>query len=94
MTLTLTLLRRLPRHERPHRLDFLGAGLIMSASVVVHAGAQHGRRALSVDLGADPGAVRRWRSCSASAFIVRLRTAPEPLIPLAILATARRGFRC
>ena len=33
MTLTLTLLRRLPRRERPHRLDFLGALLIMTASV-------------------------------------------------------------
>ena len=63
MALTLTLLRRLPRHERPHRLDFLGAVLIMTASVVVHAGAEHGRRALSLDLAADPAlfAVRARR---------------------------------
>ena len=32
MVLTLTLLRRLPRHDRPHKLDFLGAALIMAAS--------------------------------------------------------------
>ncbi|HXQ83827.1 MAG TPA: MFS transporter, partial [Xanthobacteraceae bacterium] len=30
--LTLTMLRRLPRHERPHRLDFLGAVLVIAAS--------------------------------------------------------------
>src|ERR1041385_8553233 len=32
LVLTQTLLRRLPRHERPHKLDFLGAALIMTAS--------------------------------------------------------------
>ena len=33
LVLTLTLLKRLPRHEQPHKLDFLGAFLIMTASV-------------------------------------------------------------
>ena len=33
LSLMLTLLKRLPRHEQPHKLDFLGASLIMSASV-------------------------------------------------------------
>src|SRR5262249_32587131 len=32
IVLTLTLLRRLPRHDRPHKLDLLGAALIMAAS--------------------------------------------------------------
>ena len=32
VALTLTLLRHLPRHDRPHKLDFLGAALIMAAS--------------------------------------------------------------
>src|SRR5271170_590895 len=32
VVLTLTVLRRLPRHERPHRLDFIGAALIVAAS--------------------------------------------------------------
>src|SRR5262249_10741583 len=31
IALTLTLLRRLPRRERPHQLDFVGAALIMAA---------------------------------------------------------------
>src|SRR5687768_7409134 len=30
MVMTMTLLRRLPRHDRPHRLDFVGAALIMA----------------------------------------------------------------
>src|ERR1051326_1627694 len=32
MVMTMTLLPRLPRHDRRHQLDFIGAGLIMSAS--------------------------------------------------------------
>ena len=47
LALTLDALRRLPRHDRPHKLDFLGAALIMAASSSLHAGAQHGRRELS-----------------------------------------------
>lgn len=84
LALTLTLLRRLPRHERPHRLDFLGAGLIMTASVAFM---------LALSMG---GVRYPWTSppilllfaialVIGTGFIVRLRTAPEPLIPLAIL---------
>jgi EmrB/QacA subfamily drug resistance transporter len=84
VALTLTLLRRLPRHERPHRLDFLGAFLIMTASVAFM---------LALSMG---GVRHEWTSPPILAlfatalivgigFIVRLRTAPEPLIPLAIL---------
>src|SRR6476469_722645 len=32
VAMTLTLLRKLPRHDRPHKLDFLGAALVMAAS--------------------------------------------------------------
>ena len=32
IVLALTMLRRLPRHDRPHRLDFVGAVLVMAAS--------------------------------------------------------------
>ena len=85
VALTLTLLRRLPRHERPHRLDFLGAFLIMTASVAFM---------LALSMG---GVRYPWTSAPILAlfavalvvglgFIVRQRTAPEPLIPLAILS--------
>jgi len=84
MVMTATLLRRLPRHDRRHRLDFVGAGLIMSASSAFM---------LALSMG---GVNYPWLSppivglliaafVLGIAFIVRLRTAPEPLIPLAIL---------
>jgi len=85
MALTLTLLRRLPRHERPHRLDFLGAFLIMTASVAFM---------LALSMG---GVRYPWSSppilalfaitlMIGAGFVARLLTAPEPLIPLAIVA--------
>jgi EmrB/QacA subfamily drug resistance transporter len=85
MALTLTLLRRLPRHERPHKLDFLGAALIMAASSSFM---------LALSMG---GVSYPWTSLPilalfvaalllGVAFIMRLRTAPEPLIPLSILS--------
>ena len=83
--LTLTVLRRLPRHDRKHRLDLLGAVLIMAAST-------------SFMLALNIGGVRYpWLSwpvlmllaCAVvlgTGFVLRLRTAAEPLIPIAILA--------
>jgi EmrB/QacA subfamily drug resistance transporter len=85
VVLTLILLRRLPRHDRPHKLDFLGAALIMAASSSFM---------LALSMG---GVNYPWLSTPilalfvaalvlGVAFIVRLRTAPEPLIPLSILS--------
>jgi EmrB/QacA subfamily drug resistance transporter len=77
-------LRRLPRHERPHRLDLLGAVLLVAATV-------------SVLLALSWGGLRHpWLSApiiglvAASAllwvlFAWRMRQAPEPLIPADIL---------
>ena len=85
LALTFTALRRLPPHERPHRLDIVGAVLIVLASV-------------SFMLAINQGGVRfAWTSppiltlLAAAAvlgtlFVWRLRTAAEPLIPIAILA--------
>ena len=84
VALTLTLLRKLPRHDRPHKLDFLGAFLIMTASVAFM---------LALSMG---GVRHPWTSLPILAlfmvafmvgagFVVRLLTAPEPLIPLSIL---------
>src|SRR5580700_7476846 len=88
--LTLTMLRRLPRHDRPHKLDFSGAVLVMAASS-------------SFMLALNLGGVRYpWFSSPVLAlvgcalvlgggFVVRQLTTAEPLIPLAVLAdpTAR-----
>ena len=85
VVLTLTMLRRLPRHEQPHRLDFLGAVLVIAASS-------------SFMLALNLGGVRYpWLSspvlallgCAlflGAAFVVRLLTAVEPLIPIAVLS--------
>jgi EmrB/QacA subfamily drug resistance transporter len=78
-------LRRLPRHGRRHRLDLVGAGLVMVATATLIA---------AIDLGGNRFA---WGSapiiglaalCVASwgGFVVRLRTAPEPLVPLGVLS--------
>jgi len=78
------LLRRLPRHERYHSLDVLGALLIMASSTAFM---------LALSLG---GARYPWTSPQilalaaaalvlGGAFVARLLSAPEPLIPLPIL---------
>jgi len=83
--LTLTVLRRLPRHERRHRLDIVGAALIMAASSAFM---------LALNLG---GVRYPWLSAPVLAlfagslllgtgFVVRLLTAAEPLIPVAVLS--------
>ncbi len=84
LAITTSLLRRLPRYERPHRLDIVGAILIVLASV-------------SFMLALNIAGVRYpWTSLPILAlfavallmgclFVVRLTTAPEPLIPISIL---------
>jgi EmrB/QacA subfamily drug resistance transporter len=83
LLLVTRLLRKLPRYERPHRLDLLGAALIVVASV-------------SFMLGLNLGGRYGWTSAPiiglfaaavviGALFVWRLLTAPEPLIPLAVL---------
>jgi EmrB/QacA subfamily drug resistance transporter len=82
--ITSTVLRRLPRHERPHRLDLIGAILIVVASVAFMLGLNLGGRNYA------------WHSAPiillftvalvvGTGFVWRLLTAPEPLIPISIL---------
>jgi EmrB/QacA subfamily drug resistance transporter len=84
LAIATSLLRRLPRYERPHRLDIIGAALIVVASVSFM---------LALNLG---GAHHPWTSQPVLAlfavalgmgsfFVLRLLTAPEPLIPISIL---------
>lgn len=85
VVLTLTILRRLPRYDRPHQLDFFGALLIIASSS-------------SFMLALNLGGVRYpWFSSPVIAllactlvigggFVARLLTAKEPLIPIAVLA--------
>jgi EmrB/QacA subfamily drug resistance transporter len=83
-TYTLSTMRQLPRHDRPHRLDVVGAALIVVATVAFM-------------LALTSGGVRyAWSSIEilalfataaliGAAFVTRLLTAQEPLIPLTIL---------
>ncbi len=77
-------LKRLPRHERPHRLDILGAALMVAAAVAL---------LLALSWG---GSRYAWDSAPILALIGlsallwllfgwRLMTAPEPFIPLAMV---------
>jgi MFS family permease len=77
-------LRRLPRHDRPHQLDMIGAGLMVGAAISLM---------LALTWGGTHYPWTSWRililfGCSAALwalFAVRLLTAREPFIPLAIL---------
>jgi EmrB/QacA subfamily drug resistance transporter len=88
-------LRRLPRHERPHRLDLPGGGLMVIATVTL-------LLALSWGGGSYPWAsvqVVGLAVVSAAAwvlFVWRLLTAAEPFVPLPVMfhqvvATATAG---
>jgi EmrB/QacA subfamily drug resistance transporter len=83
LTVTISLLKRLPRHERPHRLDVIGALLIVTASVSFMLGLNLGNRYpwTSPPILALFGLALVVGIC----FLYRLATAPEPLIPIAIL---------
>ena len=79
-----SLLSRLPRHERPHRLDILGACLIAGASstwiFVLNAGGHAFPWASPQIVGLSLVSSVCWVG-----FVWRLLTAPEPLIPLGVL---------
>jgi MFS family permease len=87
LAVTSTLLKRLPRHERPHKLDVAGAALIVAASgsfmFVLNAGGHH-------LAWTSPGIVAMsiFSAVSWALFVLRLLTAQEPLIPLALMRNA------
>jgi EmrB/QacA subfamily drug resistance transporter len=77
-------LRKLPRNERPHKLDVLGAMLMVGAALSMMlamswGGTRYGWASLPI-LGLLGGAVVLWLL-----FAVRVASAPEPFIPLSIL---------
>jgi EmrB/QacA subfamily drug resistance transporter len=82
--MTSGILRRLPRHERPHKLDVAGAVLVVGAAVTL-------LLALSWGGGAYPwGSIEIVGLFAVSAiawvlFVLRLMTAAEPFIPLAVM---------
>src|SRR5207248_2651395 len=88
-------LKRLPRHDRKHKLDLLGAGLMMASAIPL---------LLALTWG---GTRYPWLSPPMAALIVaaagllilfawRLTQASEPFLPLAVLANPvmRMGTVC
>lgn len=77
-------LKKLPRHDRPHRLDLLGAVLMVVATVALllalsWGGIRHPWFSLPI-FGLFAGSFLVW-----VLFAVRMRLAPEPLIPPGVL---------
>jgi predicted MFS family arabinose efflux permease len=79
----------LPRHDRPHRLDVIGAALMVGAALCLMLamtwggqtrGGTHYGWASAPILGLLAGSVVLWLL-----FALRVATAPEPFIPLAVL---------
>src|SRR5688572_16475991 len=91
LVVTGVLLRRLPRHERPHKLDVIGALLIVTASVSFM---------LAINLGGmrfawtSPAILGLFAAAGIVGFLFfkRMTTAPEPLIPVTVLRN--RSVRC
>lgn len=79
-----TLLDKLPRHEKPHKLDILGALLIVAASstlmFILNAGGKTWPWLSPQIIATGIVSITLW-----VAFFARLSTAPEPLIPIALL---------
>ena len=77
-------LKRLPRHERPHHLDVLGALLLVAATVTLMLALHDGGTAYSWTsvriLGLLAISMVLWIG-----FVWRIHTAREPLIPLSVL---------
>ena len=90
-------LNKLPRYERPHKLDVLGALLMVCAALALMLAMTYGGQRYAWGsapiLGLLVGAAALWLL-----FVLRVATAPEPFIPLTILrmpilaATTAAGF--
>lgn len=85
LLMTNAALKKLPRHDRPHKLDYLGAALMTSGTICLllalsWGGLRYPWTSLPV-LGLLSGALLLW-----AAFAVRLVRAEEPFIPPSILS--------
>jgi EmrB/QacA subfamily drug resistance transporter len=77
-------LKALPRHERPHQLDFLGAALMVTATISL---------LLVLNWGGMRYAWGSWQIAGLlggsgvlfALFFLRIATAPEPFVPLSIM---------
>jgi MFS family permease len=82
--LTHNVLQRLPRHDRPHQLDLIGAILMVSAAIALMLALTWGGRRYAWTapqiLGLFAGSAGLWLL-----FAWRVMTTQEPFIPLSVL---------
>ena len=83
--LTNRAMKRLPRHDRPHRLDLLGAALMMLAATVLLIALTSGGTRLPW-LSLEIITLTALSIVLTVAFVWWLRVAPEPFLPLTVLA--------
>ncbi len=82
--MTSSTLKLLPRHERPRRLDLVGAVLIVAATVALMLALNWG--GTRFPWGSTPiVSLLAASALVAVLFALRLTTAPEPFLPLSIL---------
>ena len=88
-------LKRLPRHDRKHRLDLVGAGLMMAASIPLLLALTWGGTRFPW-LSPPIAALVAAAAVLSFLFAWRLTRAPEPFLPLPILANPvmRMGSLC
>lgn len=84
LSITFHTLKKLPRHDRPHRLDLLGALLMVAATVSLllalsWGGLRYPWFSTQV-IGLVIGSLVLW-----GCFAARMKLAPEPLIPPGVL---------
>jgi EmrB/QacA subfamily drug resistance transporter len=89
--LSFTTLKRLPRHERKHRLDILGAALIVAASVSLMLALAWGGVRFPWSSGKIVGLLAASLVLSAL-FAARVARAEEPLIPRTVLGNSIVNF--
>jgi len=82
--LTRTYLKRIPRHDRRHDLDILGAGLMMASAILLLLALSWGGTRYGWFSGAILGLIAGSFLLSL-AFAWRLVRAPEPFLPLSVL---------
>jgi EmrB/QacA subfamily drug resistance transporter len=78
-------MKRLPRHGRPHRLDLVGAALMMIAATLLLIALTSGGTRLAW-LSPEIGTLVALSIVLTVAFVLWLRLAPEPFLPLSVLA--------
>src|SRR5215475_7160540 len=78
-------LKNLPRHDRPHRLDLAGAVLLMAAAIPLLLALTWGGARMAWTSPVIIGLIASSALLS-FAFSLRLTRAPEPFLPLTVLA--------